>query len=73
VKRVTGALFVVAVVPVAEFVAVTLSVRNLGLGAAPNCAVVGVKVSAVAPVIVVQPVGNMETTEVTCLVQLNHW
>ena len=67
-KRVTGALFVVAVVPVAVFVAVTLSVRNL-----LNCAVVGVKVSAVAPVIVVQPVGNVETTEVTCLVQLNHW
>ena len=67
-KRVTGALFVVGAVPVAVFVAVTPSVRNL-----LNCAVVGVKVIAVAPVIVVQPVGNVETTAVTRLVQLNHW
>jgi hypothetical protein len=68
VKRVTGALFVVVVVPVAVFVAVTLSVRNL-----PNCVMVGVKVIAVAPVIAVQPVGVVETTVETRLVQLNHW
>ena len=67
-KRVTGALFVVVVVPVAVFVAVTLSVRNF-----PNCVVVGVKVIAVAPVIEVQPVGVVETTVETRLVQLNHW
>jgi hypothetical protein len=66
VKRVTD-------VEIAAFIAETLSVRNLGLGAAPNCAVVGVKVIAVAPVIAVQPTGVVETTEATRLVQLNHW
>jgi hypothetical protein len=66
VKRVTD-------VEIAAFIAETLSVRNLGLGAAPNCAVVGVKVIAVAPVIEVQPVGVVETTEVTRLGQLNLW
>jgi hypothetical protein len=63
-----GAVVGVGAVPVAVFVAVTLSVRNL-----PNSVVVGVKVIAVAPGIEVQPVGVVETTEETRLVQLNHW
>jgi hypothetical protein len=61
VKRVTG-------VEIAALIAETLSVRNL-----PNCVLVGVKVIAVAPGIEVQPVGVVETTEVTRLGQLNHW
>jgi hypothetical protein len=61
VKRVTD-------VEIAAFIAETLSVRNL-----LNCAVVGVNVIAVAPVIAVQPTGVVETTDATRLVQLNHW
>jgi hypothetical protein len=62
VKRDTGAL-----VPVARFVAETLSDRNL-----PISVLVGVNDADVALLIAVQPLGVEEAGADTLLVQLNH-